>query len=133
MCFLPGFLPAPRSASARTYCCHAFFVLVINPSLFHMLSHAPPPQRKHQGLLLPRHHRCHQSLLTFFSAFTFVPPTQRKRKDLGDAWGRERRQFTADSQALLQEAHHLAVSRAEVAAHRWAVHLFQRVGGLVTS
>ncbi|GFH08651.1 uncharacterized protein HaLaN_03643, partial [Haematococcus lacustris] len=44
--------------------------------------------------------------------------TQRKRKDLVDAWCRERAQFLEDSKALLQEASDCAVAQAQAAADK---------------
>ncbi|KAJ9520391.1 hypothetical protein QJQ45_000142 [Haematococcus lacustris] len=44
--------------------------------------------------------------------------TQRKRKDLVDAWCRERAQFLEDSKALLQEASDSAVAQAQAAADK---------------
>ena len=43
---------------------------------------------------------------------------QRRRRDVVEAWGRERAQFLDDSSALLQESAALAAERAAQAAER---------------
>ncbi|KAJ9520978.1 hypothetical protein QJQ45_022703, partial [Haematococcus lacustris] len=47
---------------------------------------------------------------------------QRKRKDLVDAWCRERAQFLEDSKALLQEASDCAVAQAQAAVDKCVQH-----------